>query len=51
VVNVVTGGEGHIGCNLVRQLLADGRAVRVVDRREPTALVADLYAFFADADD
>ncbi len=36
---VVTGGSGHIGANLVRSLLADGHAVRVVDPRQPVAAI------------
>jgi len=39
MVCVVTGAAGHIGVNLVRELLAQGRQVRVVDLREPTAPV------------
>ena len=46
---VVTGAGGHIGCNLVRALLAQGRAVRMVDRQEPTALIR-LGAEFVPAD-
>ncbi len=37
---MVTGAGGHIGSNLVRELLAQGREVRVVDVSEPTGLVA-----------
>ena len=31
---LVTGGSGHLGANLVRRLLDDGRAVRVLMRPE-----------------
>jgi len=40
MVCVVTGAGGHIGTNLVRSLLEQGRDVRMVDLREPTDLVA-----------
>ena len=49
MVSVVTGAGGHIGSNLVRALLQQGRAVRMVDRREPAGLVA-LGAEFMAAD-
>lgn len=37
-VALVTGGAGFIGTNLVRRLVADGHAVRVLDRRPPVPL-------------
>jgi dihydroflavonol-4-reductase len=36
---VVTGGGGHVGANLVRELLAQGIRTRVTDVREPRSLV------------
>jgi len=38
MITVVTGATGHIGANLVRALLAAGRRVRCVVRRDRTAL-------------
>lgn len=46
---MVTGAGGHIGTNLVRTLLDQGRDVRIVDHREPTALVG-LGADYVRAD-
>jgi len=40
MVCAVTGAAGHIGTNLVRELLAEGRDTRIIDLREPAALVA-----------
>ena len=37
-VAVVTGGSGHVGANLVRELLKRGDAVRVLVHRNTTAL-------------
>jgi dihydroflavonol-4-reductase len=41
---VVTGGAGHIGCNLVESLITDGHDVRVVDRRRPPSVAATWVA-------
>jgi len=49
MVCAVTGAAGHIGTNLVRELLAQGRDTRIIDLREPAALVA-LGADFVTAD-
>ena len=49
MVCVVTGAGGHLGTNLVRSLLEQGRDVRVVDVREPCDLV-DIGAQYACAD-
>jgi nucleoside-diphosphate-sugar epimerase len=39
---LVTGGAGTIGSAVVRRLRADGRDVRVADRREPADVTGDL---------
>lgn len=38
---LVTGGSGHLGANLVRRLLSDGRAVRVLLRKESNSAALD----------
>jgi 3beta-hydroxysteroid-4beta-carboxylate 3-dehydrogenase (decarboxylating) len=38
MVELVTGATGHLGANLVRQLLAEGRHVRVLLRQNDTAV-------------
>jgi dihydroflavonol-4-reductase len=38
MITVVTGATGHIGANLVRALLADGRRVRCLVRQDRAAL-------------
>ncbi|MEE2789944.1 MAG: NAD-dependent epimerase/dehydratase family protein [Myxococcota bacterium] len=46
---VVTGGSGHVGTNLVRALVAQGRSVRVVFHRNK-GLVADWAVEWVQAD-
>jgi dihydroflavonol-4-reductase len=42
MVTAVTGATGHIRANLVRALLASGREVRCVVRRDRAALAAPI---------
>jgi dihydroflavonol-4-reductase len=49
MLNVVTGGAGHLGTNLAADLLAAGQRVRVVDWRRPTTAIR-LGAEWVDAD-
>ena len=51
---LVTGSTGHLGANLVRRLLADGHAVRVLLRRtgdEPALAGLDVERVFGDLRD
>jgi nucleoside-diphosphate-sugar epimerase len=41
MVDLVTGATGHLGANLVRRLLADGRAVRVLVRPASSAAAVE----------
>ena len=49
VITAVTGATGHVGANLVRALLDDGRTVRAVNR-QPGAALAGLDVEFVAAD-
>ena len=49
-MHVVTGSTGHIGVNLVRALVADGRQVRALVHHHPPDIFDDLDIEFANMD-
>jgi 3beta-hydroxysteroid-4beta-carboxylate 3-dehydrogenase (decarboxylating) len=52
MVDLVTGATGHLGANLVRQLLSEGRAVRVLLRQDDPAVDGlDVQRCFGDLRD
>jgi len=52
MVDLVTGATGHLGSNLVRQLLSEGRAVRVLLRQDDVAVKGlDVQRSFGDLRD
>lgn len=54
MVDLVTGATGHLGANLVRQLLSEGRAVRVLLRQNRTSSAVaglDVERAFGDVRD